>query len=304
MTQPVPGSYPQDTGYAPGPPQRGATARVLTTLGVALGVVVVGFGALFLVDLMVSGTTTTHRSYDAVDTVVLVTDGDVTVTAAEGDVEVDAIAHSGLRSPRYSADESADRLEITHRCGWSIFLPRCSGELDVTLPADTEVVVRAENGDVVASGVAGETDVRTDNGRVEATDVGGAFSARSSNGDITVANAGSDVEVSTANGEISVGDVDGTVTGDTSNGRITLDAVTGDASAHTSNGSVEISAVGGDVFAETSNGDITVYGDEEPVALTIQTSNGDEIIEGTTDPDAERTVEMRSSNGDVAYLSR
>ena len=65
-----------------------------------------------------------------------------------------------------------------------------------------------------------------------------------------------------------------------------------------------VAGVTGDVFAETSNGDITVYGDEEPVALTIQTSNGDEIIEGTTDPDAERTVEMRSSNGDVAYLSR
>jgi DUF4097 and DUF4098 domain-containing protein YvlB len=67
---------------------------------------------------------------------------------------------------------------------------------------------------------------------------------------------------------------------------------------------VEISAVGGDVYAETSNGRVTVYGDDEPVALTIQTSNGDEIIEGPTDPDAERTVEMRSSNGDVAYLSR
>lgn len=304
MTQPVPESYPQDAGYAPEPPQRGATARVLTTLGVVLGVVVVGFGALFLVDLMVSETTTTHRSYDAVDTVVLVTDGDVTVTAAEGDVEVDAIAHSGLRSPRYSVEESANRLEITHRCGWSIFLPRCSGELDVTLPADTEVVVRTENGDVVASGVAGEVDVRTSNGRVEATDIGGLFSARSSNGDITVANTGSDVEVSTSNGEISVGEVDGSVASGSSNGRITIDTVAGDASATTSNGSVEISGVAGNVHGETSNGRVTVYGDDEPVALTIQTSNGDEIIEGPTDPDAERTVELRSSNGDVAYLSR
>jgi DUF4097 and DUF4098 domain-containing protein YvlB len=304
MTQPVPDSYPQDAGYAPGPPQRGATARVLTTLGVVLGVVVVGFGALFLVDLMMSETRTDHFSYDAVETVELVTDGDVTVTAAEGDIEVDAIAHSGLRHPTYSDEVSANQLVVTHRCGWSIFLPRCSGELDVTLPADTEVVVRSENGDVVASGVAGEIDVRTSNGRVEATDVGGLLHARSSNGDITVANAGSDVEVSTSNGEISVGEVDGTVTSDTSNGRITLDSVTGDASAHTSNGSVEISAVGGDVYAETSNGRVTVYGDDEPVALTIQTSNGDEIIEGPTDPDAERTVEMRSSNGDVAYLSR
>ena len=96
--------------------------------------------------------------------------------------------------------------------------------------------------------------------------------------------------------------VDGTVTADTSNGRITIDSVTGDASAKTSNGSVEVSAVDGNVYGETSNGRITVIGDGEPVALTIVTSNGDEIVQGPTDPDAERSVDIRSSNGDVAYL--
>lgn len=304
MTQPPPENYVQDAGYQPEPPQRGATARVLTTLGVVLGAVVVGLGGLFLVDLMMSETTTSQRSYDAVGTVELVADGDVTVGVADGGVEVDAVAHSGMRQPRYAADESANRLEVTHRCGWSIVFPRCSGELDVTLPAGTEVVVRTENGDVVASGVAGDVSLRTSNGKVEASDIAGPLSARSSNGAVTVVNSGSDVEASTSNGEISVEGVDGTVTSDTSNGRITIDTVTGDASASTSNGSVEISGVAGNVYGKTSNGRITVHGDDEPVALTIQTSNGDEIIEGPTDPDAERTVEIRSSNGTVAYLAR
>lgn len=299
-----PGPYAQDGAYPQGPPQRGATARVLGTVGVLLGLAVVAFGALFLVDLMMSETTTTHRSYDAVDTVELVADGDVTVSAADGDIEVDAIAHSGLREPTYSADASANRLEITHRCGWSFALPRCSGELDVTLPAGTEVVIRTENGDIVASGLAGDVSLDTSNGQVEATDISGPLSASSSNGDIDVTTSGADVEASTSNGEIDVVDVDGTVTADTSNGDITIRSVTGDASATSSNGSVEISAAGGDVYAVTSNGRVTVIGDGEPVALTIQTSNGDETIEGPTDPDAERTVEIRSSNGDVAYLDR
>ncbi|MCP2266339.1 DUF4097 domain-containing protein [Promicromonospora thailandica] len=290
----------QDAGY--GSPRRGATARVLTTLGVLLGVVAVGFGALFLVDLAMSETTTSHHTYDAVGTVELVTDGDVTVTAAEGDVEVDAVAHSGLREPRYSAEESGDRLEVTHRCGWSVFLPRCSGDLDVTLPAGTEVVVRTENGDVVAGGLAGEVTLHTSNGEVEATDVAGSLFARSSNGDVTVTGAGSDVEVSSSNGDLTVRDVDGTVTGGTSNGRVTVEEVTGDASVRSSNGSVEVSGVGGDVDAQTSNGDVTVTGDDEPVALTIETSNGRETIDGPTDPDADRTVRIRSSNGDVTYL--
>ncbi|WP_369370101.1 DUF4097 domain-containing protein [Promicromonospora sp. Populi] len=281
---------------------RGPTARVLTTVGVVLAAAVVALGALFLVDLMMSETTTSHESYDAVETVELVSDGDVTVQAAEGDVEVDAIAHSGLRGPTYTADESASRLVVTHLCGWTLGLPRCSGELDVTLPAGTQVVVRTDNGDVVASGLAGEVSLTSSNGQIEATDIGGPLAAHTSNGDVDVRDVRADVETTTSNGEIGVVDVAGSVTADSSNGDITINAVTGDAWASTSNGTVEVSAGGGNVFAESSNGEVTVVGDGEAVALTIETSNGDEIIEGPTDPDAERTVEIRSSNGDVAYL--
>ncbi|WP_419705185.1 DUF4097 family beta strand repeat-containing protein [Promicromonospora sp. NFX87] len=303
MNQP----YPQDAPVlvdAPEPPQRGATGRVLAAAGIALAAVAIVLGALFLTDLTMSETRTTHRSYDAVDSVELVADGDVTVTAAEGDIEVDVIAHSGLREPTYSADESASRLELTHRCGWFIPLPRCSGELDVALPAGTEVVIRTENGDIVATGLAGDLSLDTSNGDVETAGLTGPLDARSSNGDIDVSDSRADVDASTSNGEISVADVDGTVTADSSNGEITIDSVTGDASADTSNGSVEISGVDGDVRGVSSNGEVTVIGGDEPVALTIDTSNGDQIIEGATDPNAERTVEIRSSNGDVAYLER
>ena len=296
------GQYAEDGAYLPGPPRPVVTGRVLGAVGGIFALAIVAFGALYLVDLSMSETTTTSHSYDAVDSVELVADGHVTVSAADGDIEVDAIAHSGLREPTYSEDVSGGRLEVTHRCGWSITLPHCSGELDVTLPAGTEVVIRTENGDVVATGLAGELSLNTSNGRVEASNISGPLFADSSNGDIDVTDSGADVETSTSNGEISVVGVDGTVTADTSNGRITIDSVTGDASAKTSNGSVEVSAVDGDVYSETSNGRITVIGNGEPVALTLETSNGDEIIEGPTDPDAERTVEMHSSNGDVAYL--
>ncbi|WP_454860404.1 DUF4097 family beta strand repeat-containing protein [Promicromonospora soli] len=297
-----PGPHTPDGGYPPGPPRPNVTGRVLGTVGGVLALAMVGFGALFLVDLSMSETTTTHRSYDAVDTVVLRTDGDVTVSAAEGDVEVDVIAHSGLREPTYSDVVSASALEINHRCGWSFMLPRCSGELDVTLPAGTRVVVRTENGDVVASGLADDVALNTRNGRVEAKEISGPLDIGSSNGDIGVMGAGAGVRASTSNGRIDIVDVDGMVIADSSNGDITIGTVTGDASATSSNGSVEISDVGGDVYGVTSNGQVAVIGDGEPVALTIETSNGDEIIQGPTDPDAERSVEIRSSNGDVAYL--
>ncbi|WP_460886389.1 DUF4097 family beta strand repeat-containing protein [Promicromonospora xylanilytica] len=301
MTQPQLSSPPAP----PAEPRRnGVTGRVLTGLGVGIAAVVVAFGALFLVDLSMSSTATAHESYDAVDSVQIVTDGDVTVRAGEGDIEVDVIAHSGLREPTYSADGPAGTLELTHRCGWAVALPRCSGELDVTLPAGTEVVVRTENGDVVASGLAGEVSLDSSNGSVETTDIGGVLSARTSNGDIDIRASAADVDASSSNGDISVTDVDGSVTTVTSSGEISIDSVTGDASAETSNGDVEVSAVDGSVDGRSDNGEVTVTGDGEPVALTIETSNGDQVIEGPTDPDAERTVDIRSSNGDVAYLSR
>jgi hypothetical protein len=297
-----PGPYAEDGAYPPGPPRPNVTGRVLGTIGAILALAMVAFGGLFLVDLSMSETTTNHRSYDAVDTVVLRADGDITVSAAEGDIEVDVIAHSGLREPTYSDVVSASALEINHRCGWSIALPHCSGELDVTLPAGTRVVVRTENGDVVASGLAGDVTLNTSNGRIEADNISGPLLADSSNGDIDITDAQAGVEASTSNGRIDVVDVGGTVDADSSNGDVTIDSVTGDASAQTSNGDVEVSAVDGNVKTWTSNGEITVIGNGEPVALTLETSNGSETIEGPTDPDAERTVEIRSSNGDVAYL--
>ncbi|MFD6176567.1 MULTISPECIES: DUF4097 family beta strand repeat-containing protein [unclassified Isoptericola] len=275
---------------APGPaqPHRGPTGRALLVLGVVVGLLAVAWGALFLVDRAVASTTTQHETYAAVGTVELVADGDVTVKAADGgDVEVDRIARRGLTSPTYRADERSDRLVLTHECqSWQWVPGWCAGELAVTLPADTAVVVRTSNGDVLAAGVAGDVELRSSNGDVETTGTGARVDADTSNGDVTVDRAtGGDVVATSSNGSIEVTGVDGN-----------LEAVT-------SNGRVEVSGVTGDVRAESSNGDVTVVGDGEPVRLTIDTSNGEQTTEGPTDPDADRTVEVRSSNGDVAYLA-
>jgi hypothetical protein len=306
MTETHPPVEPVETSVSTSPtntPQSNPTSRVLLAIGSVLGIVAVAWLAVFFIDLALSRTTTTHESYDAVRTVELVADGDVTVSAAEGGVEVDAVAHRGITAPRYSVDEGADRLVVTHRCvGWRWAVSRCAGELSVTLPADTEVVVRTSNGAVVASGLAGTVEVQTSNGRVEATQLGGALMADTSNGAIEVRGAAEDVDVETSNGAIEVSGVGGTLTADSSNGRIEVEDVTGSATATTSNGRIDVAGVGGDVYAETSNGEVVVHGGDEPVRLTIETSNGDQTIEGSTDPDAQRTVEIHSSNGNVAYL--
>jgi hypothetical protein len=288
---------------APAPPPSHHGARPLVVIGAILAAVLVAWGAVNLVDLTLSRTTTTHASYDPVSTVELVADGKVKVVAAPGNVEVDRIAHSGISHPRYTVDQSADRLVVTHRCpSWTVWQTQCRGELDVTLPASTHVVVRTSNGQVVASGLAGEVRLHTSNGRVDATRIGGRLTVETSNGEIAVRDAGGDADLRTSNGTIQVTGVSGSLNADTSNGRIDVRDVGGSARATTSNGGIEVAAVDGDVVARTSNGQVTVHGGSEPVRLTIDTSNGAKTIEGKTDPNATRSVEIRSSNGDVAYL--
>ncbi len=307
-----PGEHPGQPGQPAGPdlaPRRSATGRVLLVVGVVLGLVTVLWVALFLVDLAMSRTTTTHESYPAVGTVELVADGDVSVGVAggggEGSVEVDKVARGGLASPSYRAQESADRLVVTHECArWAWAASQCSGGLDVALPAETKVVVRSSDGDVRGSGVAGDVELRSSNGEVEASGIGGRLVVYTSNGDVVVREAGDDVDAGSSNGSIEVADVRGALDARTSNGDVEVDGVAGSASAVSSNGTVDVVGVGGDVRAESSNGEVTVTGDGEPVNLTIDTSTGSQTIEGPTDPEASRRVEIRSSNGDVSYLVR
>ena len=297
---------PGPSGPTPGEPHgRSAAARALLVIGAVLAALIVLRVALFLVDLAVASTTTQHESYAAASTVELVADGDVTVRTADGGVEVDRIAHSSLASPTYRADESADRLVVRHECtGWTWLVTRCSGELAVTVPPDTELVVRTSNGDVLASGVAGDVELGSSNGEVAATSIDGTLDAHTSNGGVEIAGVTGDVDAHSSNGGIEVSDVGGSLEVETSNGDIDVDGVAGSAVAVSSNGTVEVAGVAGDARAESSNGDVTVTGDGEPVKLVIDTSNGNQTIEGATDPEASRTVEVRSSNGDVSYLVR
>ncbi|WP_125777865.1 DUF4097 family beta strand repeat-containing protein [Antribacter gilvus] len=280
----------------------GPAGRVLLWVGLGLAALAALWGALFVVDLTMTRTETTHETYSSVGTVELIADGHVTVVAAEGDIEVDRVARRSLVSPEFRADERSDRLVLTHECRWWLSW-QCSGSFEVTVPADTEVVVRTTNGRIEATGLARDLDVASSNGRVEATGIDGDVVARSSNGDVTVRVAGGEVEATSSNGDIEVVDAGGVVVARSNNGDVAVRDADGDVEALTDNGRIEVDGVTGDIRAESSNGDVTVYGPDEPVALTISTSNGHQVIEGPTDPDASRTVRVMSSNGDVSYLA-
>lgn len=322
-----PAAGPPGAGAPPGPPadpRRTPAGRVLLVIGLVLGGLLVAWGALHLVDRALAETTTTREDYDATADLELATTGDVGVRADDDatGIDVEVVSRSGLVAPEYSVEQVDGRLVLANTCpSWAWFSWVCSGELHATVPAGTAVVARAANGDVSASGLDGGAELRSANGDVVAGVIGGDVLATSSNGDVVLDGVGGDVEARTANGSLDLARVEGRVTarssnGDvevsdaggavearSSNGEVAVSTAGGDVEARSSNGRVEVSGVAGDVLARTSNGAVTVVGDGEPVNLTISTSNGRETIEGPTDPGSSRTVEITSSNGDVAYLA-
>jgi hypothetical protein len=128
----------------------------------------------------------------------------------------------------YGSATSCDEGHNSHNdrdSGWN----NSSVAFQVKLPRGARLEVDMVNGDVVAKGLAGDTDIETVNGRVELQQDTGRL------------------EVETVNGEIA----------------LALGAV-GNVDVETVNGSVEIAlgkGQGGDVRAETVNGSIAIAGE-------------------------------------------
>ena len=78
--------------------------------------------------------------------------------------------------------------------------------------------------------------------------------------------------------------------------------MTGAVTTRTSDGRTTIATVDGDITARASDGDVTVYGNGEPVALTIATNDGQQTVDAPTDPNAPVSVHIRTVDGAASYL--
>jgi hypothetical protein len=255
--------------------------------GILGGIMLVG-GALSLVNLLVftnadPSTVVASASYDASPVVELVADGDITVTTGGSGVDVERTSRTASTDTKYTASVSGDRLVVRHECDW--WRPGfCTAGLNVTVPEGTEVVVRSIDGSVEATSLTGPLTVRTSDGSTTISDITG------------------DVSLKASDGSVSIDGIDGDVDAQTSDGWIEVQRVTGSVTTHTNNGSTTIAAVEGDVDARASDGDVTVYGNGEPVALTIATSDGRQTVDAPTDPNASISVRIHTADGSASYL--
>ncbi|CAM5699436.1 Putative adhesin domain-containing protein OS=Streptomyces alboniger OX=132473 GN=CP975_25485 PE=4 SV=1 [Streptomyces alboniger] len=135
----------------------------------------------------------------------------------------------------------------------SLFGKGSSLDVEITLPAGSEV--RGTGGMVhcVTRGRLGECVIKT------------------SAGDIQVERAAG-VRLSTGFGEVGVGRAEGRAEVSTASGEIRLGAVTGAASVKNSNGAVSLGEIGGPLEVKASNGTVTV--ERAAADVTVRTANG------------------------------
>lgn len=249
---------------------------VWKTLGVVLLVGSLGWGTYSVVGVLAHDEYGTRSKYPIDDVDRLVVDGDNgSVSVAAGDVDevvVKAEISDGWKRSDVSQEVVDGELRLDVECP-VMFSMWCGVDYTVTVP--TELASRLP------------VDIDWSNGRIEVSDVDGP------------------ITIGGHNGAIEVNDVRGKLRIDGSNGRITATGVSSSVvEADSHNGAIDLEFVRSPdrVVAKTSNGSVDVaVPDEAGVTydVELETTNGDPHQDVAHDPRSDRTIALRTHNGDV-----
>lgn len=234
-----------------------------------LGIILVAIGGLgFLVSTVNLVEESRTERFEGVTRVVFELDNSpIDFSGGGTDVVVDMSATTGFMGGEANVEVDDETLVISHECP-TLLSFGCRASFDVTLPSGVEVSGSTSNGPISLTALDGPVRVTTSNGPITLEAVSSDTSLRTSNGPIT----GTDITTPR---------IDAT----TSNGRITLEFAQAPAS----------------VEATSSNGTIEVWVPEDapPYAMSTSTSNGNVETDIRTDPQAEDSIEIRTSNGNI-----
>jgi len=244
-------------------------------LGSLFAVAVLSMAVLQILGLLGHSTETIRRSVpvegiEAID--VDASSGEVLLTGTSGDeVRIEARVEHGLWRTKVRIERDGTTLRARSSC--PPFPGRCGVRYTVEVPRGVRVVARSDNGDVRARDLRGPAVLESSNGEVQAANLSGPALLTSSNGDVTAAGMqGESIEARSDNGAVSV----------------------------------DVVEAPDRLVAESDNGDVDVAvpDDGTAYALDLFTDNGTASGDIRTDPGADRSLRIRSDNGDVSVRYR
>jgi DUF4097 and DUF4098 domain-containing protein YvlB len=223
--------------------------------------------------------------------------GDVRITASDRTdtvVEVRPASDSAksLKMAEQTVVEYADgRLTVkTPKQLNSLFGRPGSVDVDIQLPAGSQLEGTTGMGDLVVDGRVGTCRFKSGMGTIRLGDTG-TLDVNTGAGDISVVSVDGDADVATGTGELRLGRVSGTATVKNSSGAVHVGEIVKNARLTTSNGDVFVGRVEGGLIAKTAHGAIRVR-EAKRGEVVLQTAFGEleiGIPEGTAawlDPDS------------------
>jgi DUF4097 and DUF4098 domain-containing protein YvlB len=208
--------------------------------------------------------------------------GDLRVTAADrpgvlvdvrpSDPALDLDVHAAEQTRVEYTDERL-LVRAPKQRGLGLFGKPGSIDVEITLPAGSELRAEAGLAAVQVAGTLGACRIKTGTGDVHLQDTG-PLDLSTASGDVTVGTVTGTASVHTASGTLRVARVDGAATVKNSNGDSLVGEVTGDLRAQAGNGSIVVDRAGADVVATSSNGDVRI-GAVTAGSVSLKTAMGD-----------------------------
>ena len=129
-------------------------------------------------------------------------------------------------------------------------------DVEIGLPAGSELIGRAAVGTFRCTGPLGRCELRSSAGEIRVERAAAVKLVTA--GDILVERATGDAELTTATGEVRAGEIDGAAVIKNSNGDVHIGEIRGELRVKSANGDIEIERSHDSVTATTANGDIRV----------------------------------------------
>ena len=244
--------------------------RAWIAIGSLATVVALGFGTFSVIGVLAHEEVTETATFDGADITAIDVDaenGSVEIIGGEGDeIRLVAEISHGLRPTSHRAEVEGSTLVVRSSCPF--FDTWCHVDYQLEVPADVAVTANVDNGHVTVRDVTGDVDVDGDNGSVELARLTGSLDASTDNGSV-----------------VATGLRSAAVRADSDNGRVSLSFAEPpeNVQATSNNGSVEIVLPEGD----------------ESYHVEADTHHGSTDVAVRTDPDSDRLIVGRTSNGSV-----
>jgi DUF4097 and DUF4098 domain-containing protein YvlB len=181
--------------------------------------------------------------------------GELLVTGS--DTDITTVAIDGPRAHDFHVALDGRVLSVVAPKG-RLFGSGDSHRVSVTVPAGSDLSLKAGSADTAVSGTLGMLKLKTGSGDVEVERTDGPFVVESGSGDVTAHELNADARIKSGSGDVDLGEVRGSLGVSTGSGDVVLGSVHGKAVVKTGSGDLQVNRSDSDVALSTASGDLVI----------------------------------------------